>query len=524
VKSLDRDRPLAKAPDMRQSLHLLALSLAWAAAVCRPASAAEAVQTPAEDLIAGPRVGPWRRLFLDAMVVEQQTGLERVFHAVEKCAANPVLRKDRDWEGRGPYLYGTVLWDQGRLRMWYHHYGEGHYWNSYAESTDGIAWTKPTLGLREYKGSKQNNLIITRTQDPHEKTPKDLGQCHNPSVILQPWNRDPQRRYALYCFAYDYYVTRVAFSPDGLRWTFTPETAGRGLFASGDVVNFCYDPYKNRYLATCKSANRRGRAAGVATSPDGLRWTKPVEGPVFVADDLDPDATQIYGMPVFPYQGLYVGLPWIYSARWFKSGSYTDRRLYEAEQGSPCTMDVQLAWSWDLVNWTRPPQRACFIPRGAKGQFDSEMIYTARAPVQVGDRLYFYYGGMDGPHNARKLNAAIGLGMLRLDGFCSLHAGVAEGSLISRREPLRTPYITINARTAADGYVAAELLDTANRVIPGFSRAECRPFTGDSVRHRLGWRSAALPPAQLTTETKIRFVLKNADLYSYLPDGLPAGR
>ena len=35
-------------------------------------------------------------------------------------------------------------------------------------------------------------------------------------------------------------------------------------------------------------------------------------------------------------------------------------------------MDVQLAWSWDLVNWTRPAQRPSLLPRGG-------MIVTARA-------------------------------------------------------------------------------------------------------------------------------------------------
>jgi hypothetical protein len=255
----------------------------------------------------------------------------------------------------------------------------------------------------------------------------------------------------------------------------------------------------------------------VATSTDGLKWTKPVEGPVFVADDLDPDATQIYGMPVFPYQGLYIGQPWIYNARWFKYGTYTDRRLGESEKDSPCTIDVQLAWSWDLVNWTRPPDRASFIPRGAEGQFDSGMIYTARAPVEVGDNLYFYYGGMNGAHNSRKWTSAIGLAILRLDGFCSMRAGTEEGSLITRREPMRVPRVTINAKTASGGYVVAELLDTNNKVIPGFGRDDCKPFQGDSVRHVLTWKTATLPADQLETDKKIRFVLTNAELFSYLP-------
>ena len=339
-------------------------------------------------------------------------------------------------------------------------------------------------------------------------------------MIKQPWERDPAKRYVLYGFSYDYLKTRAAYSPDGLHWTFVPETATNGLFSTADVVNFFHDPYKSRYAATWKSANRRGRAVGVATSSDGLKWSKPVEGPVFVADDLDPDATQIYGMPVFPYQGLYIGQPWIYNARWLKYGPAADRRLAESEKGSPCTVDVQLAWSWDLVNWTRPPERGCLIPRGKPGEFDCGMIYTACAPVQVGDRLYFYYGGMDGPHNARSWNSAIGLATLRLDGFCSMRAGSAEGSLITRREALRVPRVIVNAKTAADGYLSAELLDRNNEVIPGFSRQDCVAFQGDSTRHVLAWKTVALPAGQLELDKKIRFLLKNAELFSYLPDQL----
>jgi hypothetical protein len=474
-----------------------------------------------DDSLAGPSSGPWRRLFLDATVVEKQEGLTRTFHAAEKYPGNPVLRKDKPWEGgdaiAGPYLYGTVMWDGGKLRMWYHAVNKG-YVNCYAESSDGISWTKPNLGLVEFGGSKENNLYLAVTQDPFENPPsKARGQCHNASVIKRPWERDPEKRYALFCFGADYGFPRVAFSPDGLRWQFPPETRTKPLFSSSDVLNFFFDPYKNRYTATWKTRNRRGRAVGVAWSADGLNWTKPVDGPVFVADDLDPDATQIYGMPVFPYQGLYVGLPWLYNARWIKEGEYTVNRMHEAQKDSPRTVDVQLAWSWDLINWTRPPERRPFIPRGVRGEFDCDMIYTARAPVRVGDELFFYYGGCVGLHDDPNVKAAIGLARLRLDGFCSMAAGDKEGWLISRREVFGAPRITINAKTAASGYVAAEILDKGGNVIPGFSREECAPFSGDSVSRVLKWERAELPKKQQKQEMKIRFSLKNAELYSYLP-------
>jgi len=441
-----------------------------------------------------------------------------VFHAAEKFGANPVIRRDKPWEGvsaiTGPYVYGTVFWDGDRLRMWYEvHYQGGH--TGYAESRDGITWTKPELGIVAFHGSKANNLVVSAFQ------PEVCGgTCHNPSVIRRPGESDPQKRYALYGFDGRVGHARVAFSPDGLHWRFVPETENKPLFTSSDVVNFFYDPYQARYTVTWKTRNRRGRAVGVAWSQDGLAWTKPYDGPIFVADDLDPDATQIYGMPVFPYQGLYVGLPWPYHARYFRYGQYSVKKLHEAQEDSPRTMDTQLAWSWDLINWTRPPARAPFIPRGDKGAWDGGMIVTARAPVIVGDNLYFYYGGCDGLHDEPRVNAAIGLATLRLDGFCSLRAGEREGWLISRREPSRTPEVTINARTAGDGYVTAELLNRRNRVLPGFSRQECLRFTGDAVRHVLRWKNATLDAAHAGPDYKIRFFLKQADLFSYLPSGL----
>ncbi len=482
------------------------------------------VAPPAEDLIAGPAAGPWRRLFLDAMVVERQQGLQRVFHAADRHPANPLIVADRPWEQggsyAGPYLYGTVMWDDGRLRMWYHLHHGGGYRNAYAESTDGVHWEKPILGIVEEGGSTENNLVVGISADPAEadNPRRAAGQCHNPSVIKRPWEPDPQKRYALFCYGVDRRHARVAFSPDGLHWTWPEESRETGLFSSGDVLNFFWDPYQQRYTATWKTGNRRGRAVGVAWSRDGLAWTKPVEGPVMVADDLDPDATQIYGMPVFPYQGLYIGLPWIYKARWFKYGGYTDERMYEVERDSPCTMDVQLAWSWDLINWTRPFPREPFIPRGPEGEFDSGMIYTARAPVQMGDELWFYYGGWVGAHNDPTAHAAIGVATLRLDGFCSMRAGDEEAWLITRRERFIVPRVTVNARCGEGGYVLAELLDAQGNVIPGFSREECVPFTGDSVHHLLRWSTTELPEELRRADKKVRFILRNADLYSYLPD------
>jgi len=480
---------------------------------------AETARAPDKDRIAGPVKGPWRRLFLDAMVVEEQDGLEKVFHAATKHAGNPVVRQDRLWEKVGRYqgtqLHGTVMWDQGKLRMWYRCYSPKST-TCYAGSADGIHWTKPNLGLWEWRGSKDNNIV-------------DIGQVHYPLVFKRTWEADPNKRYALFCM--QLHRSRrhgVAYSPDGLHWTFAPETKDKPLFTGGDATNYGYDPYNNRYFGMRKTGSRglagreggRGRAVGLAWSEPGkeLEWTQPVPAPVLVPDDLDPDATQFYNAPTFAYQGLFIAQLWVFHARWFKYGKYTDDRMREVEKGSPRTTDVQLAWSWDLINWTRTPKREPFIALGDKSRedFDCGSIYGARAPVQVGDRLHFYYGANSDRYGNPQVSE-IGLATLRLDGFCSMQAGAEEGWLITRREPLTAPQVTINAKTGPKGMVLAEILDRDNNVLDGFSRNECIPFTGDTVAHTMRWRTEAFAKGQIDGDKKFRFVLKNADLYSYLP-------
>ncbi|MDI6828632.1 MAG: hypothetical protein QME62_09130 [Armatimonadota bacterium] len=459
-----------------------------------------------EDILAGPQ--PWRRLFLDAMVVEESKGLKRVFHSAEKFEGNPILKHEKPWEGDGVCVGGTIMWMGGKLTMRYRCWGKNAVHHAcYAESTDGINWERPNLGMVEYDGSKNNNIL------PYG----------NGCIIKVRKPKSKEEQWAMFSYHREKNAT-VVFSEDTFNWRWDKQKTN--LFKTSDVVKFFYDPFEDRYVATYKTPNRRHRAVGIALSKDCLNWYKPYEGAIVGADDLDPDATQFYGMPVFPYQGLYIGLPWIYHARWIKYGNYeSPKQMYEAQEGSPRTVDVQLAWSWNLIQWTRTPERKPFIALGPKGKWDWGMIYTARNPVIVGDKLYFYYYGCDNIHDiVDDVRCNIGLATLRIDGFCSMRAGEKEGWFISRREVFETPQVIINAKVRTGGYIQAELLDRWNRILPGFSRQECVPFDGDSVKHVMGWKTKTFPADLQDADKKIRFYLKNADIYSYLPADIDTTR
>ena len=77
---------------------------------------------------------------------------------------DPVLLGDRPWESFGPLLFGTVMVDQERFRMWYNPYPVvpppgNSYYVGYAESFDGLQWEKPDLDIEPYGDFQRTNLV-----------------------------------------------------------------------------------------------------------------------------------------------------------------------------------------------------------------------------------------------------------------------------------------------------------------------------------------------------------------------------
>jgi len=131
----------------------------------------------------------------------------------------PVLRPSRDNPNAPDHLaahfYGTVLLEGGRFRMWYYSVSHGAAPGElsqgpvcYAESDDGIEWTKPNLNQVEFRGSRDNNAIAL----PDEK-------IEGVTLIRDDADPNPQRRYKmLYNCKHPVksWSVRGATSPDGI--------------------------------------------------------------------------------------------------------------------------------------------------------------------------------------------------------------------------------------------------------------------------------------------------------------------
>jgi len=117
-------------------------------------------------------VGGRLELFVDDYLIESMGGAASL-ELHQPMRREIVFKTDAPWEGNAA-AYQSVFKDGDIYRLYYHgvHYRhsgepaqarEDHPWNlCYAESTDGINWTRPELGLFEFNGSKANNIIVTK--------------------------------------------------------------------------------------------------------------------------------------------------------------------------------------------------------------------------------------------------------------------------------------------------------------------------------------------------------------------------
>ena len=136
--------------------------------------------------------GRHKQLFLDDYAIESMSGVKRVLHQPEKHG--PVLTADRSRGETTVQSRSVPHWnpDKGAWEWWYwafHESSNGQHRNSetrlnhYAISSDGVNWESPSLGLYEWNGSKDNNVVW----DPEGRT-----LYH---IVRDERDEDPARRY-----------------------------------------------------------------------------------------------------------------------------------------------------------------------------------------------------------------------------------------------------------------------------------------------------------------------------------------
>lgn len=507
-------------------------------------------------------VGSQKQLFIDQKFIESSEGIRLTVQAPYQTREKLVV-SDAPWE-RDAHLgsYSTVIQENGKIRLFYDvRAGQAEPGKNppfmgvaYAESTDGLRFTKPVLNLVEWNGTRANNLILP--SDPAQGTlgGGSIWRDDNPSAA-------PDARYKSWTKFYAKPGAprrgphAVWNSPDGLRWMIDPRKM-TGLRAADTQPSWFWDPRVKRYVAYSREWVRDrasgfgARMASYNESDDMIHWDSvhfalgPDERdqaamPAMVIDParlevkgedvlpqreirtaaetggedqvLTPSSPlDFYGPGVFPYEGVYLALiPVFHHWRGSSHGAW------------PSTGDIHLAVSRDGRHFVRPGERRPYLTTGRDGSWDSKWIYPVLRPVRMGDELWIYYFGTNHDH-ARRLDAkaskeenAISRAILRLDGFVSAEADYEGGVLMTPPLRFEGSKLELNLDTGAGGWARVELLEESGKPIPGFGMPEADELNGNDVRMTVTWRGKADVSALAGKAVRMRIRMRAAKLYAF---------
>ena len=449
-----------------------------------------------------------RYLVLDDRIIDEVVAAKLTLGEVTKHPRNPLFGEDKPWEPRFDNVYANVIYDPGdRLyKCWYNpfiidervthtppekrHPDWGNYMDvkpnrremglCYAASTDGIHWEKPELGLVEFNGSKQNNIV--------------MRGVNGAGVFKDEHETDPTKRYKMF-FCGEPKMT-IAFSSDGLHWSQAVPIPQ--IDAHGTHPNAFWAESLDKYVGFTRQHEGSVRLVTRTESSNFVQWTPDETILVGTSPRL-----QTHDMIVFPTCGLYIGLLGI--------------MVYPADPNIAVKQHVELAWSADTVHWHRIAEGTPFIghtpaqpERYGALPYDWGTIFAA-APIFLDDEIRIYYGAGDG-YFFNWRNGYLALATLRPDRWAGYESISAGTSAFITTQPLTfdEPSVGITADVWDGGSVRVEILDKA-----GSQYAVSKPIQTSVTNAQVEWDTSRSLVSLSGNSIRLRFLFHNAKLYAF---------
>ena len=479
-------------------------------------------------------LGSRRELFVDEFLIARKTNLELKLH--HPTPREFVMVRDAPWEGSGSD-FEVFIREPDLIRMYYMAAeltnadgtklqfdpavpGRRPTYACYAESKDGIHWTRPELGLFEFHGSKQNNIVWSGPQLDNFTPFKDANPNCPKEERYKAMVAGPGGLFALK-------------SPDGLNWSYLSETPvlTRGKFDTQN--NAFWDPLRNTYWCYIRDFHgpdgkptndtKTGvRDILVTTSTDFRTWTEPQ--PLKYVNSPDE---ALYVNVVQPYlraPHLFVGFPARYVDRKFSPAAlrslpdpeHRRRRMAFSPRYGTVLTDGLFMSSRDGRTFNRSNE--AFVGPGPQRRnnwvYGDGFVGLGLLETPADDptaepelSLYIHDDHWKGPTRLRRYT-------LRMDGFMSMHAAGTAGELVSKPVVFKGRTLTLNFSTSAAGSIKVELLGADDQSIPGFALADCDELFGDSIDRTVTWADRSDVSALAGRPLRLRVVMRDADLYS----------
>ncbi len=463
-------------------------------------------------------IGSRRELMVDNYLIDQFGGGARL-EMHEPTKREVVLTHENPWEGSGCTYY-TILKDTDRLRMYYtcqqqpvtgaENVPTHPLYTGYAESTDGINWTKPNLGLFEHEGSTANNIVWAGV-GAHDFTPfKDP----NPNCAADA-------KYKAVAAGYPD-SSLIAFkSADGVNWSRLGSEPMFNNYAFDSQNLAFWDETRGEYRTYFRHFRDGRRDIMTATSADFVDWSEPVW-----LDYPGAPPEQLYTNQVEPYYRaphLFVGFPTRYTERgWSPSmeelpdNEARDARSDLSQRYGTAITDGLFMTSRDGVTFNRWGE--AFIRPGVERDgnwtygdgYQSWGIIETPSDVPGAPNELTFYSGEDQWFETCRLRRYT----MRIDGFVSVNSPRSGGEMVTKPFTFDGGELELNFATSAAGSVYVEIQDADGNPINGYSLADSDEIFGDTLSRMVTWNGSGDVRQLADTPIRLRFVMSDADLYS----------
>ncbi len=436
--------------------------------------------------------GRWEP-FVDLYLVDQMKGVSHRFK-------QPIEIRNLAHPPSDGY-YATVIFEKGKYRHYCRETIPGYTGSdadgnpgevtAYEESTDGINWTRPTLGLFEVNGSRSNNYVLANMSP--------FSHNFSPFLDTRPGCPPEQRFKALAGTSASGGLVAFA-SADGIRWTKLQDepvlkVVPGGLMFDSQNVAF-WSPVETQYIAYCRQHIKGLRSINRATSSDFVTWTALEQVPANLENE------HLYTSQAHPYfraPHITIGL----ATRFFPNqGESTDIALLSSRDGRSFDRVLKEAF-------IRPaPLRESW---GNRGNYAALNVFPLRDDTPGVQSEHWRY------LNPQHLGIMVRdrLYYLPVDGFASINAPFEQGEMVTKPLVFSGKELMLNFETSAGGFMRVEIQDAAGQVISGYSAEDMKEDLRQNSRGCIVvWKGGSDVSKLAGQPIRLRFVMREADIYA----------
>lgn len=444
-------------------------------------------------------IGSRWELFVDPFLISEQKGAALKLH--EPVKREVVLVTDKPWEGP-TCCYFSVVQDGKTVRLYY----RGSAANSdhsadqvtcVAESTDGIHFTRPKLGLIEAGGTKDNNVVWRGVESHNFAVTLDANPAAKPNERYKALAglKDPGKNWqegatpgGLFAFG----------SADGLRWhKLQPEPVmTKGAFDSQNLA--FWDARRGSYVCYSRIFTTV-RAIQSNTSPDFLHWS---EGQPNIYQ-ADAPVEHFYTSATMACPGaphLLLAFP----------KRFMSARKKIPEHKIAGVSDAVFMTSRDGIHWDRSFLDAWVRPGPDPKNWTDRNCMTAWGIVETAPDEWSLYVS----EHYRSADNRLRRVTVRKQGFGSMHADAKGGEFITKPLRFTGDKLVLNYATSAAGSIQVEIQDDKGSPIPGYTLADMPVLYGDELEAVARWKSGTDLHALVGKPVRLRVVMRDADLYA----------